>query len=46
VPSVPAVGFERVRQAIRNAMCIKPRGHDFEATGQPLLFRHKNATGG
>ena len=37
---------ERVKQAIRHAMSIKPRGHDFDLTEQPIIFRHMNATGG
>jgi cyclic pyranopterin phosphate synthase len=37
---------ERVKQAIRAAMSIKPSGHDFDLTGQPVIFRHMNATGG
>jgi cyclic pyranopterin phosphate synthase len=36
----------RVEQAIRDAMAIKPRGHDFDLTEQPIIFRHMNATGG
>jgi cyclic pyranopterin phosphate synthase len=37
---------ERVKLAIRHAMSIKPRGHDFDLTEQPILFRHMNLTGG
>jgi cyclic pyranopterin phosphate synthase len=37
---------ERVKQAIHDAMAIKPRGHDFDLTEQPIIFRHMNATGG
>lgn len=36
----------RVEQAIRAAMAIKPRGHDFELQAQPIIFRHMNMTGG
>ena len=36
----------QLKQTIRQAMDIKPRGHDFRVTGQPLIFRHMNATGG
>ncbi len=32
--------------AIRDSMNIKPKGHDFDLTTQPILFRHMNATGG
>ena len=37
---------ERVTQAIRAAMSIKPRGHNFDLTAEPIIFRHMNATGG
>ncbi|TVQ86730.1 MAG: GTP 3',8-cyclase MoaA [Chromatiaceae bacterium] len=37
---------ERVHHSIRQAMSIKPRGHDFDLHGQPIVFRHMNATGG
>lgn len=36
----------RLKQAIRAAMRIKPRGHDFNLSEKPILFRHMNATGG
>lgn len=35
-----------LKVAIRDAMDIKPRGHDFRVAAQPLIFRHMNATGG
>lgn len=35
-----------LRQAIIDAMQIKPRGHNFDLTSQPVIFRHMNATGG
>ncbi|MCW8906801.1 MAG: GTP 3',8-cyclase MoaA [Sedimenticola sp.] len=35
-----------LRQAIIQAMDLKPKGHDFDLTSQPVLFRHMNATGG
>lgn len=35
-----------VKRAIRAAMAIKPRGHDFDLNAQPIIFRHMNATGG
>ena len=38
--------LEQLKQTIRQAMDIKPRGHDFNVIGQPLIFRHMNATGG
>jgi len=37
---------ERVERAIVSAMSIKPRGHDFDLGGQPLILRHMNMTGG
>ncbi len=36
----------RLRQAIIDAMDIKPRGHDFDLTEKPILIRHMNMTGG
>ena len=38
--------IERIKQAIRDSMAIKPQGHEFTLTEQPLIFRHMNATGG
>lgn len=35
-----------LRAAIRESMNIKPKGHEFDLTSQPVLFRHMNATGG
>ena len=35
-----------LQQAIIDAMEIKPEGHDFDLTSQPVIFRHMNATGG
>ena len=37
---------ERVRNAIRDAMHIKPRGHEFVLGDRPYILRHMNATGG
>jgi cyclic pyranopterin phosphate synthase len=37
---------DSVKRAIRAAMSIKPRGHDFDLKEQPIIFRHMNATGG
>jgi cyclic pyranopterin phosphate synthase len=37
---------EALRQAIRDAMAIKPKGHEFAVQGQPVIFRHMNVTGG
>jgi len=36
----------RLQQTVRDAMASKPRGHDFNFQGQPVLFRHMNLTGG
>ena len=36
----------RMLQALRDSMAIKPQGHDFDLSEQPLIFRHMNATGG
>jgi len=38
--------LERLKQTIINAMAIKPRGHDFQLNGQPVILRHMNHTGG
>ena len=35
-----------VKRAIVAAMSIKPRGHDFDLSARPVIFRHMNATGG
>jgi cyclic pyranopterin phosphate synthase len=37
---------ERLKQAIVAAMAIKPHGHDFQLSGQPMILRHMNHTGG
>lgn len=38
--------LEAVKQAIRDSMAIKPRGHDFNLEAKPVIFRHMNTTGG
>ncbi len=38
--------LEPVKQAIRDSMAIKPRGHDFNLEAKPVIFRHMNMTGG
>ncbi len=38
--------MERLKQAIRDSMAIKPKGHDFDLAAKPVIFRHMNATGG
>jgi cyclic pyranopterin phosphate synthase len=37
---------ERLKQTIVAAMAIKPRGHDFQLGGQPVVLRYMNHTGG
>ncbi len=37
---------EPLRQAIREGMSIKPRGHDFDLSGRTQILRHMNVTGG
>lgn len=37
---------EKLKQAIRDSMAIKPKGHEFYLTEKPLIFRHMNVTGG
>jgi cyclic pyranopterin phosphate synthase len=36
----------RVKQAIVAAMVIKPKGHEFDLSGEPVMGRYMNATGG
>jgi cyclic pyranopterin phosphate synthase len=38
--------MEKLKQAIRDAMHIKPKGHDFNIQEKPIIFRHMNMTGG
>jgi|SRR3990172_3102495 len=38
--------LEKLKQAIRDAMQIKPKGHEFDLQAKPLIFRHMNTTGG
>ncbi|MEZ5536781.1 MAG: GTP 3',8-cyclase MoaA [Thiolinea sp.] len=37
---------EPLLAALQDAMQIKPKGHEFDLTAKPILFRHMNATGG
>ena len=37
---------ERLKQIIVAAMALRPRGHDFQPGGQPVILRHMNHTGG
>jgi cyclic pyranopterin phosphate synthase len=36
----------RLKQAIVEAMQIKPERHYFDLNEQPIIMRHMNATGG
>ncbi|HEX5513149.1 MAG TPA: GTP 3',8-cyclase MoaA [Gammaproteobacteria bacterium] len=38
--------LERLKQAIVAAMDLKPKGHDFDLTAKPIIFRHMSVTGG
>jgi len=38
--------LEKLKQAIRGSMEIKPEGHDFDLSAKPVIFRHMNVTGG
>jgi GTP 3',8-cyclase len=35
-----------LRQALIDAMDLKPEGHDFDLEAKPVIFRHMNHTGG
>ncbi len=37
---------EALRQAVQDSMDIKPKGHDFDLRGAPVLLRYMNLTGG
>ena len=36
----------KLKQAIRDSMHIKPKGHEFDLGAKPVIFRHMNVTGG
>lgn len=38
--------MERLKQAIRDSMNIKPKGHDFNLQDKPIILRHMSVTGG
>jgi len=38
--------MEKLKQAVRNSMAIKPEGHDFNLQAKPVILRHMNVTGG
>lgn len=37
---------DKLRQALIDAMQIKPQGHEFNLQAHPVIFRHMSATGG
>ena len=37
---------DKLRQALIDAMQIKPQGHEFNLQAQPVIFRHMSTTGG
>lgn len=38
--------LNKVKEALIESMDIKPKGHDFDITEQPVIFRHMSVTGG
>ena len=38
--------LNKVKQALIESMDLKPEGHDFDITEQPVIFRHMSVTGG
>lgn len=38
--------IEKLKQTIRDAMLIKPEGHEFDLNAKPVILRHMNVTGG
>lgn len=38
--------MDRLKQAIRESMNIKPIGHDFNLEAKPIILRHMSVTGG
>jgi cyclic pyranopterin phosphate synthase len=36
----------KLKQAIRDSMAIKPKGHEFDLAAKPVILRHMNVTGG
>ncbi len=37
---------DRLKEAIVDAMAIKPKGHEFDLQEKPVIMRHMNVTGG
>lgn len=35
-----------LKQALVESMALKPQGHNFDLTAQPIIFRHMSVTGG
>ena len=38
--------MDRLKQALHASMNIKPKGHEFDLSAKPVIFRHMNMTGG
>ncbi|MDE0154444.1 MAG: GTP 3',8-cyclase MoaA [Gammaproteobacteria bacterium] len=38
--------MDRLKQALLRSMDIKPKGHEFDLSAKPVIFRHMNMTGG
>jgi cyclic pyranopterin phosphate synthase len=38
--------MDKLKQAIRDSMNIKPKGHEFDLQAKPVIFRYMNTTGG
>ena len=38
--------MDKLKQALRASMDIKPKGHEFDLSVKPVIFRHMNMTGG
>ncbi len=38
--------IDKLKQAIRDSMNIKPKGHDFNLEAKPIILRHMSVTGG
>lgn len=38
--------MEKLKQAIRDSMAIKPKGHEFNLVSKPVIMRHMSVTGG
>ncbi len=38
--------MEHLKQAIRDSMKIKPKGHEFNLEAKPIILRHMSVTGG